>query len=521
MHRPRPPRPLRSRRVAAALLLLAGCSQQSLGKFNTAPNVSILTPPDASTVDAGALVEFAGVAVDDQDDPTQLTIQWTSNVDGVLGTEPPDANGDVVLATNALSGGEHVITLKAVDTAGDSAQTTILITADGEGGGSTVGDGSPPTVLLTGPDPEADGPWLFGQTITFVGVATDPDQPDDTLALTMVSQRDGLVWEGAPAADGRVDFDLSTLTTGSHELVLQALDDDGNSSQDVLEVEILADGRPMVEIVEPASGATVWTTETVRFEGIVDDLETDIELLALTWSSSLDGVLFEGAADSSGTTLVNAALSEGVHTITLAAVDADDKEGTASVVIESVDPLNDDGDLDGFTENEGDCDDGDPSINPERAESCDDLDNDCDGDVNEDWWDSYEPNETDATAYDLGVVDGSVIWEGGAVSLSGLTMHEELDEDWFILDADDDWYDNVSLGVTVTGLPAAGSYTVELLLWTGSSWSVQSSSTGYGSIYVSKVGDTWDSDEDDWAVRIYANTWAPQCTTTYNLRIDA
>lgn len=42
-----------------------------------------------------------------------------------------------------------------------------------------------------------------------------------------------------------------------------------------------------------------------------------------------------------------------------------------------------DADSDGFTEDE-DCDDGDPAVNPEAAEVCDGLDNDCDGTIDVD-----------------------------------------------------------------------------------------------------------------------------------------
>ena len=126
-----------------------------------------------------------------------------------------------------------------------------------------------------------------------------------------------------------------------------------------------------------------------------------------------------------------------------------------------------------------------------------------------------------ATAYDLGEVDGSVIWAGGTVTLAGLTMHEELDEDWITLDADDDWYDNVNLGITVTGLPAAGAYAVELLLYTGSGWTVKTSTAGSGSLYIGYVGDVWDDDEDIWAVRVYSTSWPPQCAAPYTIRIDA
>ena len=53
-------------------------------------------------------------------------------------------------------------------------------------------------------------------------------------------------------------------------------------------------------------------------------------------------------------------------------------------VTDTADVLKVDNDADGFTEEEGDCNDGVAAINPAAGESCDYLDNDCDGVVDED-----------------------------------------------------------------------------------------------------------------------------------------
>ena len=65
------------------------------------------------------------------------------------------------------------------------------------------------------------------------------------------------------------------------------------------------------------------------------------------------------------------------------------------------DPNDVDDDGDGWTENEGDCDDTKRAVNPGEEDVCDDIDNDCDHIVDEDGdRDSYEPN--DSQPYHLG-----------------------------------------------------------------------------------------------------------------------
>jgi Putative metal-binding motif len=507
-------RPLLPLSWLVASLLAVGCQDQNFGVYNTPPGVSITTPSDGTAIAPGAVVELIGLAVDDQDLSDALSVSWTSSVDGVLGEGAPDASGQTYLAVSDLSAGTHAITLQAVDTSGAASSTSVTIEVEY----GTGGEGSP-TVVLTGP---SDGSsYLEADTITFVGTVTDNEQTWDTLATTLVSDLGGTLWEGNPSSNGVVSAALSGLAEGQHLISLIAEDADGNVAQDDVTIEVLADGRPTATIDSPADGASVWTTDVITFRGTVADTETAAELLAVTWTSSLDGTISVAAPTSDGVSLATGSLSEGVHVIGLSVIDGDGQDGTDSIALTVVDPLNWDDDGDGWTENGGDCDDTDSTTYPDATEVCDDVDNDCDGSINETWWDSYEASDTSTTAYDLGEVDDGFLWAGDSLTISGLTLHASADEDWLTWDADDDWYDNVDINASASSFSSSGTYVMELYLWTGSSWSLEDSDSGYGRLAVSYAGDVFDTDEDDWAIRVYASSWpSGSCSSDYSLVID-
>ena len=59
-----------------------------------------------------------------------------------------------------------------------------------------------------------------------------------------------------------------------------------------------------------------------------------------------------------------------------------------------VDPLTVDDDGDGFSENDGDCDDTNAELSPVASEICDSLDNDCDGNIDDDDDDTQFPEDS-------------------------------------------------------------------------------------------------------------------------------
>ena len=78
-----------------------------------------------------------------------------------------------------------------------------------------------------------------------------------------------------------------------------------------------------------------------------------------------------------------------LSSLLLPACDTDDDKPQGDSASAYVDPGQADADGDGYTVDDGDCDDNDVSINPAATEICDGLDNDCDGEIDEEVTTTY------------------------------------------------------------------------------------------------------------------------------------
>ena len=93
-----------------------------------APTARILTPgSDGDAFAPGEPVAFEA-RVSDLDTPLpSVRLAWTSSIDGPLGTGHPDAEGTAVFETTALSPGEHVVSLQAVDPDGHATSDSVTV----------------------------------------------------------------------------------------------------------------------------------------------------------------------------------------------------------------------------------------------------------------------------------------------------------------------------------------------------------------------------------------------------------
>ncbi len=96
--------------------------------------------------------------------------------------------------------------------------------------------------------------------------------------------------------------------------------------------------EPAVTITTPFDGQQFDEGEPVEFTGVVED-DTPYDELVVEWISSIDGILpdFDPPDPDGNVEVTTASLSEGVHVITLRAIDLDNQQGEAAVTIEILD----------------------------------------------------------------------------------------------------------------------------------------------------------------------------------------
>ncbi len=174
---------------------------------------------------------------------------------------------------------------------------------------------APPVVTITAP---ADGSVVnLGDSASFSGSASDPDDGDLTAGLTWTSDLDDVIGTGG-------SFSTSALTAGVHVITASVSDSGGTPGS--ASITLTINEPPTANISSPSDGSVYNEGFSVDFSGEAWDPEEG-PLANSSWSSDLDGVLSTDAVFSTST------LTPGVHVITLSVTDSHGAPASASITV--------------------------------------------------------------------------------------------------------------------------------------------------------------------------------------------
>ncbi len=242
--------------------------------------------------------------------------------------------------------------------------------------------------------------------------------------LTYEARVDEVVATGSVPASNSFQLDTTGLSAGRHRIDVRLLDANG---------QVLDDAGITLEVVAEGQAAGLPANATA------DDADGD-GYPASTDCDDNDPDVNPGRSESHA---VN-----GIDDNCDGRID----EGTTA--------WDDDGD--GLSEDQGDCNDSAADIRPGAVEIWDCRDQDCDGQIDEGTSpiqreDAYEPNDSEATAFDLGTRG-----ERRFSKRLDLIAASTVDEAWFSFYSQDGDFDSWGIDVRIPKLPAASVVEVEV-----------------------------------------------------------
>jgi len=210
----------------------------TIGEVADAPTISVVHPASGESCNEGEEFKLVATVSDEQDDPTALVVDISSDLDGDLCQPTPDAVG-VAECEVTLSGGDHTLTFKVTDSTGltDEEVVYFAVTStedvddDDDGWTETQGDCNDAdasvnpgaTEYYNGRDDDCDG-------VIDDGTAGYDDDGDGYSELDEdCDDTDASVYPDAPETYNATDDDCDgTIDEGT-----EGYDDDGDTYTEI------------------------------------------------------------------------------------------------------------------------------------------------------------------------------------------------------------------------------------------------------------------------------------------------
>ncbi len=259
----------------------------------------------------------------------------------------------------------------------------VFVACDSDDGLTVhTNDFDPEVVFL---EPANDELFVEGEEVVFRARAEDQETAREDLQLIWSSTRGGTLTVDTLYEDDAVSIVISDLEPGEQTVSLKAIDERAQEAEGAVTVVIEENLAPSLSILSPTDEGIYSTGLAIPVEVQVSDDHFDAVDIELVWGGAATGAPdAPSAPDAQGTAEFDlSALPAAAYTIAITATDPYGKNISASVSFEVVN-----GDLDGdghvgIAQGGDDCDDTDADVFPTQTESCNDADDNCNGQVDE------------------------------------------------------------------------------------------------------------------------------------------
>ena len=198
---------------------------------NTKPECFIYTQNQNISISNTLLLE--AFAEDIESDEIDLLVQFSSNLDGVIGTTSPNNDGIISIQTSFETIGNHTITMTVTDEAGSTCTDQQI------------------WGVLNGPLVEIIQPingdiFPTGSPILFEGIISDLEDLHTEINVEWESATNGTLFIMTPDEDGLSIGEVTGLYYGHHTITLTADDSDGLYGVD--SVDLTVNTQPQVQM---------------------------------------------------------------------------------------------------------------------------------------------------------------------------------------------------------------------------------------------------------------------------------
>lgn len=291
----------------------AACTDSLYFTVGNAPDLQLDQPSDGDRFNEGEEVAFFGTVSDPEDAPGDLTLTWTSDLDGLLSTAGADSSGGVSLARADLSAGAHTVTVEATDRSGLSDSVSVQITVNALPSAASVD---------LGPDPA----FTDDDLVALAYGSVDPEGGSVTYRYEWYE--DGVLSSASTSST----FPASATTKHhSYRVVATPSDGDGDGPSAMAERAVENSPPSLTGPTLSASTAGVGAVITCA-SSAVDPDPTDVVTVSTAWSDGSTGATL---------TIPTTATVGDVFTCTVTASDGEAApiSGSASVTVVNSPPV--------------------------------------------------------------------------------------------------------------------------------------------------------------------------------------